>query len=131
MNPPPWGKSRREAPVAFGTGRAAVGVVRPEGELGRDELAEVGAELFRQVARGRIRLVLDLSAVPHLDYRGVPSIAARARLLRVAGGDVKLAGVSEYLASILTAGGGHGAFECHPTVEAAIRSFDPPVAQVA
>ena len=106
-------------------------VLRLEGELGAEELCEVGAELFRQVARGRVRLVLDLSAVPHLDYRGVKHLSARTELLRDAGGDLKLACVSRYLEAILAAGGGHKYFEQYPTVDSALAAFAHTLASVA
>lgn len=101
-------------------------VIRLEGELGCTELKDVGAELFRQVARGRIRIVLDLSAVPHLDYRGLRPLMMRAELLQRNGGDVKLCGVSPYLDAILRAGGAHDAFERHATVAEALAAFQPP-----
>lgn len=101
-------------------------VIRLEGELGCTELKDVGAELFRQVARGRIRIVLDLSAVPHLDYRGLRPLMMRAELLQRNGGDVKLSGVSAYVDAILRAGGAHDAFERHRTVEEALSAFHPP-----
>lgn len=108
-----------------------IAVLRLEGELGCSELSDVGAELFRQVARGRVRIILDLSAVPHLDYRGVRPLMSRAELLQRNGGDVKLVGLTPYLAAILLAGGAYGHFDSFSTVDEAFAAFHLPFANVA
>jgi anti-anti-sigma factor len=59
-------------------------------------------------------LVLDLTDVSHVDYRGVPWLVSQAEEYRLRGGDVKLAGVSRYLLAILRAAGAHDAFEIYP-----------------
>lgn len=120
---------RKRAPTALAQGRIAV--LRLEGELGCAELADVGAELFRQVARGRIRIVLDLSAVPHLDYRGVRPLMSRAELLQRNGGDVKLVGLTPYLERVLYAGGAYEAFLSYRSVDAALAAFERPLLRVA
>jgi anti-anti-sigma factor len=96
-----------------------------EEELGLEELEQVGEELFRLMHRGRTRVVLDLSEVPHLDYRGVRPLVARAERFRQAGGDIKLCGLSPYLAAIFRAAGAHQAFECYATRAEAQAAFLP------
>ncbi len=81
-----------------------------EGELGLDELRRIGEELFRVCARGQRQVVLDLSQVNHIDYRGIAPLVARAQLFRSAGGDVRVSGVSGYLFHIFRAAGAHDAF---------------------
>lgn len=81
-----------------------------EGELGLEDLRRVGQELFRVASRGRHQVVLDLSQVSHLDYRGLRPLVTRADLLRRAGGDVRVSGVSGYLFHIFRAAGAHDAF---------------------
>jgi len=120
-------RKRAMAPLTHGR----IAVLRLDGELGCAELADVGAELFRQVARGRVRIVLDLSAVPHLDYRGVRPLMSRAELLQRNGGDVKLVGLTPYLEAVLRAGGAYAAFESYRSLEAALRAFELPLANVA
>jgi anti-sigma B factor antagonist len=100
-----------------------VAVVRCEGEMGELELAHLGEELFRLANRGCRRVVVDLSRVDHVDYRGVRPLAARARLLRGAGGDLKLAGLSAYLRAIFRAAGVEEEFEMHPDAESAKAAF--------
>lgn len=96
-----------------------------EDELDREALEQVGQELMRRLYAGTRRVVLDFSRVPHLDYRGVRSLCARVARLREAGGDVKLSGLSPYLATLLLAGGAYGVFELHATPEEAEGAFLP------
>lgn len=103
--------------------QADVAIVRCEGEMGEFEMAHIGEELFRLSHRGYQKVVLDLSAVEHVDYRGLSSLASRARLLRSAGGDLKLAGLSNYLAAIFRAAGMEEEFEMYRTSEEAKLAF--------
>lgn len=103
--------------------QADVVVIRCEGEMGYMELAHIGEELFRLNHRGYQKVVLDLSHVDHLDYRGLAPLGARARLLRSAGGDLKLCGLSPYLAAIFRAAGLEDSFENYAEAEDAKRAF--------
>jgi anti-sigma B factor antagonist len=94
-----------------------------EGELGERELAQVCEELTRRLQRGVRQLVLDFTEVPHLDYRGVRPLVARAEGFRRAGGDIKLAGLSPYLSAIFRAAGAHGVFEMYPHMNDARTAF--------
>lgn len=94
-----------------------------EGELSADELGQVCDELALRMHRGLRQVVLDFSEVSHLDYRGVRPLMARAEVFRRAGGDVKLSGLSPYLAAIFRAAGAHDAFECYPHMNDARAAF--------
>ncbi|WP_257460677.1 STAS domain-containing protein [Archangium lipolyticum] len=94
-----------------------------EGELLEKDLARVCEELVRRMQRGLRNVVLDFSEVDHLDYRGVPALVARAEAFRKAGGDIKLAGLSPYLAAILRAAGAHDVFELYPHMNDARAAF--------
>jgi anti-sigma B factor antagonist len=94
-----------------------------EGELLEKELAQVCEELARRMQRGLRNVVLDFSDVSHLDYRGVKPLVARAEAFRKAGGDLKLSGLSPYLAAILRAAGAHDAFELYPHMNDARAAF--------
>lgn len=95
-----------------------------EGELGEQDLAAVGEEVFRRMQSGIRQVVLDFSEVPHINYRGVRPLAARAEVMRRAGGDIKLSGLSPYLAAIFRAAGAHHAFEIYPHMNDARRAFE-------
>ena len=96
-----------------------VAVLRCEGEMGQMELAHLGEELFRLGHRGVNRVVVDLAGVDHVDYRGLKAVAARARLLKQAGGGIRLAGLTPYLAAIFRAAGVEEEFEMYRTAEEA------------
>ena len=100
-----------------------VAVLRCEGEMGPVELAHLGEELFRIAHHGCHRVIIDFSGVDHVDYRGLRPLAARARLLRTAEGDLKLAGLSPYVAAIFRAAGVEEEFALYESVEAARASF--------
>lgn len=102
---------------------ADVHVLGADGEIGLDELTEIGDEIVRLACAGKRNVVLDLSAVVHLDYRGVRPLVARARFLRSAGGDLKLCGLSHYLKAIFRAAGMWNEFDIAEDVETASMSF--------
>lgn len=81
------------------------------GELDQASLAELGDRLIRLLDQSCVWVLLDFSAVEHLDYRGVAALVARAEAFRRAGGDLKVCGLSPYLQAVLRAGGAHGAFQ--------------------
>lgn len=81
------------------------------GELDQAALAELGDRLIRLYDASCVWVLLDFTAVTHLDYRGVKALVARAEAFRRAGGDLKVCGLSPYLQAVLRAGGAHGAFE--------------------
>jgi anti-anti-sigma factor len=94
-----------------------------EGELGEQELVQVCEELGRRLQRGVRQVVIDFSEVAHLDYRGVRPLMARGEGFRRAGGDIKLAGLSPYLAAIFRAAGAHDKFEMYPHMNDARTAF--------
>lgn len=100
-----------------------VAVLRCEGEMGQLELAHLCEELFRLAHRNYHRVVVDLSGVDHVDYRGLKPVAARARLLKSAGGGLKLAGLTPYLAAIFRAAGVEEDFEMYRSAEEAKLAF--------
>jgi anti-anti-sigma factor len=111
-----------EAAVAAAA-QADVHVIAAEGELLEQQITDLADETVRLSVAGKHNLVLDLSRVHHVDYRGVRQLAARARFLRGAGGDLKICGLSLYLASIFRASGLFAEFEIHDTVESASAAF--------
>ncbi|HZH75470.1 STAS domain-containing protein [Archangium sp.] len=94
-----------------------------EGELLEKDLTQVCEELVRRMQRGLRNVVLDFSDVSHLDYRGVKPLVARAEAFRKTGGDVKLSGLSPYLAAIFRAAGAYDAFEFYPHMNDARAAF--------
>lgn len=114
-------ESRQGASVRAASDR--VETLLLEGELSSDDLARVCEELSQRLQRGMRQVVLDFSEVSHVDYRGVRPLVARTGALRRAGGDVKLSGLSPYLAAIFRAAGAHDAFEYYPHMSDARAAF--------
>lgn len=73
-----------------------VTIIAGEGELSRDELAEL-ADVARRARRDGRRVVVDLSHVEHLHYAGA------AALKTVPG--LRTAGASQYVRDLVAAGG--------------------------
>lgn len=94
-----------------------------EGELAEAELLQVCEELGRRLQRGVRQVVVDFGEVAHLDYRGVRPLMVKAEGFRRAGGDVKLSGLSPYLAAIFRAAGAHDRFEMYPHMNDARAAF--------
>jgi anti-sigma B factor antagonist len=94
-----------------------------EGEIGQDEWSDVSAQLFRYANRRVRNVVIDFTDVSHLDYRVVRPLMARADSFRAVGGDVKLSGLSPYLAAIFRSAGAHDAFDSYQTAAQATASF--------
>jgi anti-anti-sigma factor len=114
-------EARRATPAIAGSER--VETLMLEGELGSKELEQVCEELSRRLQRGVRQVVVDFGDVAHLDYRGVKPLMARGEAFRRAGGDIKLSGLSAYVAAIFRAAGAHDRFEMYPHMNDARAAF--------
>ena len=114
-------EARRATTAVAGSDR--VETLMLEGELGEKELGQVCQELSHRLQRGVRQVVVDFSEVAHLDYRGVRPLIARSESFRRAGGDIKLAGLSPYVAAIFRAAGAHDRFEMYPHMNDARAAF--------
>jgi len=88
-------------------------VIRCEGEVSREELAELAILARRARAEGSM-VVVDLKRVTHLHYAG-------AALLRAIPG-LRAAGASRYVRDLVFAGGVGGHVELFGDVEEAVRA---------
>ncbi len=88
-------------------------VIRCEGEISREELAQVAALARKERAEAR-QVVIDLKRVTHLHYAG-------AALLRAIPG-LRAAGASRYVRDLVFAGGAAGHVELYGDVEEAVRA---------
>ena len=112
---------RRGVDAAVATGR--VETLMLEGELSEQDLLQLCDDLTRKLHRGVRQVVLDFADVGHLNYRGVKPLMARAEAFRRTGGDLKLSGLSPYLAAIFRAAGAHDRFEMYPHMNDARAAF--------
>jgi hypothetical protein len=84
------------------------------GELDRDADPRHPRPMLRLLDQGCVWLVLDLTDVSHLDYRGVPWLVSQAEEYRLRGrGREARRACPAYLLAILRAAGAHDAFEIY------------------
>lgn len=102
---------------------ADVHVLTAQGDLGEAEIRGLCDEMVSLSCADKSRVVLDLSRVTHIEYQQIPSLAARARLLKSAGGDLKLCGLSTYLSAIFRASGQMDRFDVHEDAPSAASAF--------
>jgi len=77
------------------------------GTLSRERCVRL-AELIEHLAlHGWTRWVLDFSAVPHADFRGLECLLRTSRRLELAGGCARWCGMSAYLRDIARVAGAH------------------------
>ncbi len=88
-------------------------IIRCEGDLAREELAEMAAVARKARAEGCM-VVVDLKRVTHLHYAG-------AALLRAIPG-LRAAGANRYVRDLVFAGGAAGHVELYGDVEEAVRA---------
>jgi anti-anti-sigma factor len=121
-------REEAEAPLSAGwlpalAAEHGVRVLLPRGEISGDgyELIERAAAM--PLRQGGPRIVLDLSHVDHLDYRGLPSFGRVAARLRAEGGDLRVAGASSYLRTILRFVGLESELRFFARADEAVASF--------
>jgi ABC-type transporter Mla MlaB component len=88
-------------------------IIRCEGELPREELADLAAVARKARAEGCL-VVVDLKRVTHLHYAG-------AALLRAIPG-LRASGANRYVRDLVFAGGAAGYVELYGDVEEAVRA---------
>jgi anti-anti-sigma factor len=98
-------------------------VLNLRGEIGRAEVERLAERSLALASLGRPCQVLDLRRVTHWDYRQLPAIWRLAQRLRARGGDLRLAGPTRYLSTILRFAGLEGLLSVHADPSAASQSF--------
>ena len=94
-----------------------------EGELRLGNVRQFDSLLSQAMQQRSGRVVLDLSALSHIDYKLVPHLVDRVIEIQCQGGEIKLAGGNDYVANILKAMGFEE--ELYPSVQDALISFAP------
>lgn len=103
--------------------RHGIAVITPEGDINHAEMARVKNAITELVREAESRVVLDLSSVEHINYITLGVLVERAGRLRRCGGDLHLAGLSEYVRKILQFSGVEDLLMIFDSVAAAIASF--------
>ena len=101
----------------------AVTVVGPRGPLSQDDVEPFERHLTAALEKSFRRLVVDLSAVPFLDSRGLEVLVEATEVLADSGHALKLAGANELLREVLDLTDLTALFEHYEDVHTAVRSF--------
>lgn len=98
-------------------------VMEVSGELGLKNVRQFDSVLNLALREEIARIVLDFSRLSHIDYKLVPHLLDRLIEVQCQGGELKVAGMNNYISNILKAMGFEEEF--YPSVEDAVISFSP------
>ena len=101
----------------------AVTVLKPIGPLCEEDADAVKTQTIEASARNLGRVVLDASAVPYIDSRGLEVLVEVAEALSQGGQALKLCGANEVLREVVELTDVAPLIEQFPDVNAAVRSF--------
>ena len=94
-------------------------VLRLEGRLTMVSAPRLKSVIDEAVDSGHPRVVVDLAAVTFMDSSGLGTLIAGLKKARQAGGDVRITGVTQQVATVLALTNLDRVLRAHPTVEAA------------
>jgi len=100
-----------------------VTVVRPSGPLNQDDVEQFRQRINTTMARCMGRLVVDASAVPFADSRGLEVLVEASQQLEDSGQVLRLCGVGPTLREVLELTGLAPKFEFFEDANQAVRSF--------
>lgn len=101
----------------------AVTVLKPLGPLCEEDADALKTRTLEASTRNLGRLVVDASAVPYLDSRGLEVIAEIAEQLARGGQGLKLCGANDVLREVFELTDVASGFEQFSELNAAVRSF--------
>ncbi len=91
--------------------------------MGGPESAAFHDDLKKAVSEGHKKIILDLGEVEWMNSSGLGLLISSLSTMRSAGGELKLARVTDKIESLLMITKLNSIFEVHPTVAAASGSF--------
>lgn len=101
----------------------AVSIMKVQGRVDSDTAPELDGALSKLLADGRNKIVLDLQGVDYLSSAGLRALVKALKDAQGAGGDVRLASVSEAIRGVLLTVGMMQMFKLFPTSEEAAAGF--------
>ncbi len=97
----------------------AVAVIRPEGRLTATTVPQLRKAVDDLVAAGNVRIVVDLGATEFVDSSGLGALIGGLKAARLAGGDLRIAAMTEPVRRVLKLTNLDRVLRDHPTVESA------------
>ncbi|MDX2016527.1 MAG: STAS domain-containing protein [Planctomycetota bacterium] len=101
----------------------AVTVVKPSGPIAGEDAARLGTKLAEVMSASLGRFVLDASAVPFVDSKGLEMLLDRSEALQDTGQALRMAGANDTLREVFEITDLAGCFEHFADVNTAVRSF--------
>ncbi|MBI2350112.1 MAG: STAS domain-containing protein [Deltaproteobacteria bacterium] len=101
-----------------------ISVIDINGDIDFREMIRIKDVIGSLIEKERIKVVLNLKAVDHINYLSIGVLVERLRILRNLNGDLKLAGMNSYVRDIFRVVGLDQFFEEYTSLEDAIESFD-------
>ena len=101
-----------------------ISVIDVSGDIDFREMIRIKNVIGGFIEKNRLKVVLNLRAVDHINYLSIGVLLERLKLLRNLNGDLKLAGMSPFLRDIFKVVGMDRFFEDYTSLEDAIESFD-------
>ena len=101
-----------------------IAVIDVNGDIDLRQMVWIKDMIGGLIEKERIKVVLNLKAVDHINYLSIGVLLDRLKLLREMNGDLKLSGMSPYLKDIFKVVGMDRAFEFYASLDEAIESFD-------
>jgi anti-sigma B factor antagonist len=99
-------------------------VIEPKGKImGGPESTEIHDLLHDMIDRGKLKVVIDLGKVDWMNSTGLGLLISGLTTLRKAGGELRLAKVTDKIESLLTITKLITVFKAYDSVEEAVNSF--------
>jgi anti-anti-sigma factor len=94
-----------------------------EGEVDAAKMAEINRVIGQLIKGEMYGLILNFGSTEHIHFTILPMLVEEKRRLQSFGGDIRLAGLSEYIKNIFRTTGVLEEFQVFDTVQQAARSF--------
>ena len=94
-----------------------------EGEIDAVKMAEINRVIGQLVKGEMYGLILNFEAAEHIHFTMLSALVEEKRRLQSFGGDIKLAGLSEYIKNIFRTTGVLEEFQVFDTAQLAAKSF--------
>jgi anti-sigma B factor antagonist len=103
--------------------RDGVAVLRLDGRLNMVSAAQLKQAITGSVDGGCARVVVDLAAVTFMDSSGLGALIAGLKKARQEGGDLRITGVTQQVATVLALTNLDRVLQAHDSVEGALHGW--------
>ncbi|HUJ19658.1 MAG TPA: STAS domain-containing protein [Nitrospirota bacterium] len=94
-----------------------------EGEIDAAKMAEIGRVIGQLIKGEMYGLILNFESAEHVHFTVLPALVEEKKRLQSFGGDIRLAGMSEYLKNIFRTTGVLEEFQVFDSAQQAAKSF--------